>query len=508
MKKSIKINNINKNWVIYFILLGLIIILRYKVLEDFAFKYTDSDQTIMWLGLQQYSKGIFHEPRFFGQAYNTMLEAILAIPLYEFGVPPYKALPIITSILALIPYIIISLFAFLKKSPIISCLILSIPLLLPIEYSLITSMPRGFVTGIFISTFGVIGLFYPKSKTSFLFSSLIAVIGYSVNSNAILISIPCLIYMYIENRKNKYFYILSSIGLVLGISMHLAINYFYVLNPYYNLHKIEMSYSFENLILSFTNLDKHFNDIMPIFWKSGFLVLLLFVIISVFLYRAKKYRESNIVILTIFVIISTLGLSKIHDGSNSIFFSYSRMYLSIPILLGISLSFFSQINSKKYFYLFFLIPFSCFLFNLNNIDKAIEFNIDEKKKHVVGIIEIPKLYEECNNLKVICNEYKIQLVIISNHWYYDFFNYGCPSCDESFPNTLLPSYERRTWRLIEDEKTIYKNILIIDLTKDFTKQFNIVKQIKTSMGYFIINNNRMPTIDLLDTLGIKYRKYK
>ena len=54
MKKSIKINNINKNWVIYFILLGLIIILRYKVLEDFAFKYTDSDQTIMWFGLQQY----------------------------------------------------------------------------------------------------------------------------------------------------------------------------------------------------------------------------------------------------------------------------------------------------------------------------------------------------------------------------------------------------------------------------------------------------------------------
>jgi hypothetical protein len=131
-----------------------------------------------------------------------------------------------------------------------------------------------------------------------------------------------------------------------------------------------------------------------------------------------------------------------------------------------------------------------------------------QKKHVVGIIEIPKLYEECNNLKVICNEYKIQLVIISNHWYYDFFNYGCPSCDVSFPNTLLPNYERRTWRLIEDEKTIYQNILIIDLTKDFTKQINIVKQIKTSMGYFIINNNRMPNIDLLDTLGLKYRKYK
>jgi len=184
------------------------------------------------------------------------------------------------------------------------------------------------------------------------------------------------------------------------------------------------------------------------------------------------------------------------------------MYLSIPVLLGISLSFFSFKEKSKYFYFYLLIPLSFFIYNINTLDKSINLNVSHEKNHIIGVIKTNDLFEQCNNIKSICDEYNVQLVIISNHWNYDFFNYACPSCDETFPKTLRPSYERRTWRLIEDEKTIYSNILIIDLNKDFSKQFNFVKQIKPHNEYFIIENNSLYTIDLLDTLEIEYRKYK
>jgi hypothetical protein len=81
--------NSKKQTLLFSILVLGIIGLRYYVLVHFGFKYSDSDQAIMWNALRNYSEGEFHEPRFYGQAYNSMLEAFLAIPLYKMGVPCY-----------------------------------------------------------------------------------------------------------------------------------------------------------------------------------------------------------------------------------------------------------------------------------------------------------------------------------------------------------------------------------------------------------------------------------
>jgi hypothetical protein len=103
----------------------------------------------MWQGVMDYSAGIFHEPRFYGQSYNLMLESLFAVPLYKLGIPIYKALPIITSFFTIFPYLLITFLTFRKKSTTAGLIILSIPLLLLNEYALITCLSRGFVTGIF-----------------------------------------------------------------------------------------------------------------------------------------------------------------------------------------------------------------------------------------------------------------------------------------------------------------------------------------------------------------------
>src|SRR5687767_13455783 len=97
-----------KSVLLFYFLFLLVITERMIVLLKFGFVYTDSDQTIQWLGLKEYSQGIFHEPRFYGQAYNSMLEALFAVPFYKMGVPAHIILPIITSLLALLPYFIIA----------------------------------------------------------------------------------------------------------------------------------------------------------------------------------------------------------------------------------------------------------------------------------------------------------------------------------------------------------------------------------------------------------------
>lgn len=68
----------------------------------------DQDQALLWQTALDYASGVFREPRFYGQDYNTALEALLSVPLVRCGVPVYFAVPIITAVLFLVPDALLS----------------------------------------------------------------------------------------------------------------------------------------------------------------------------------------------------------------------------------------------------------------------------------------------------------------------------------------------------------------------------------------------------------------
>jgi hypothetical protein len=495
-------------YLVYLLVLSLLLIYNFVILKEFAFTYADSDQSILWYGLDNYSKGIFHEPRFYGQAYNTMMEAFFAIPLYKSGIPAYKALPLIASCLAIFPYIIFSLLVFQKKSPMLGIIILCIPLLLPTEYALTTSMPRGLVTGIFVSSFGLIALFYPQSRYWFLLAGLLGVLGYSVNANSVLVAIPYLLFLLLHNFRDKYFYFFAGTGVAIGFTIHLWINHFYALNPFYDFHKVELAYSFEMLFNAFSNLDLYFNLVAPVFWFAGSLTLILFLVMSIFLFKRKDYKGAILIASMLIIVILTLGITKVHDGTDSIFFSCSRMYLSLPLLVSAALFFFSPTLNPKILYPVIFLSLSYFTYHLVTLDTTIKKNIDPLKNHVVGVAEVQKIVKDCQYLKSMQKKHNAQLLLISFHKNQDFYNFGCAGCDDGFPNTLRPAYERRTWRLLEDEKKIYSTILIIDSERDLAAEFDFIEKADNSGYLFILKNNHEYTMDILRHLKMHCRAYK
>ena len=486
------------NFSLFVVFALLLIIFRCIILSKFSFLHTDSDQTIMWNGLKNYSEGMFHEPRFYGQSYNTFLEAFFAIPLYKLGIPAYQALPIITTIFTLTPYFILALLLYFYKSPLLAIIVLSLSLLLPIEYALITSIPRGFVTGIFVASFGFGSLFNSKSTWIFTTTAFISVIAYSVNSNSVLVTVPCLLVLFFDNYSNKKFFIYSTFGFVVGIAIHYWVNHFYVGHPNYNLHAFTLEYNFSLLVSAFTKLDLFFNDVAPFFWKSGFLVVILFILLAFLLVQIKEKAYALVTLLIPFMIIATLGINKIHDGSNSVFFSYSRMFLAIPLILAIVVSFFKNVKFPNWCYIYLIIPCCYFIFHLQTADLKIKDNLDFKRNPVVCLIKIDRILLKCKSLSNFCKENKVDLIVISDHFYFDFYNYGCSSCEENFPNTIRPNYERRTWRLLEDSDKVYSTVLVIDISRNFASEFDFMEKVYRKRGYFMIRNNPKKTMKLLD----------
>ena len=502
MKKKI---NVKTEKIVFLLFIIIVIGYRLWLLNEFGFKFTDSDQSIMWLGTKDYAHGFFHEPLFYGQNYNSMLESLLAVPLYKIGIPLYIALPTITTLLTLFPYFVLSISTYLKSSKIAGILILTIPILLPIEYDFITSLSRGFVTGLAIVSITFFPFFWKKSNLSFVLFVFLNIFGVILNPNAILLTLPCAFYLFLQNFRNIYFYIYSIVGLILGILIYLSINSFYQNHPNYILHTYELKISIDYFFDGISHLDSFFNNVSLLFWKKGWIMLFIPFIFSFFLFKLKKNNEAIVALSIPFLLLIPLITSKIHDGTNSVFFPLTRMYLAIPLLLAFLVSFL-QSNKEKLVYIFLSISFVFLIVKISNINPSIDRNLN--KNHVVAVIETEKLLQECQQVSEISNQNKIDLIIINDHWFYDFYNYGCSACIGNFPNTIRPAYERRTWRLSEDENIIYSNVLIIDLKRALNDEYDFVSKIEKKQGFYVYKNNKLPTALLLKKLKINVREYK
>lgn len=500
-------NNKFLQFFFYTIVLILVITDRYFILKEFAWVYTDSDQTIMWAGLSDYSKRIFNEPRFYGQNYNTLLEAFIAVPLFNMGVKPFIALPIITSILTFFPYILLSLLTLLKRNNLImSLVILSMPLLLPVNYGMLTSLPRGFVTGIAFAGMACIGAFYSRNNWWHFIMLLLAVLAYSINSNSVILSCPLLLFVFLENKRNRNFYIFAGAGLLFGIVLHSSVQYFYRIHPLYNLHPIILVYSLKSILKSFEHMDYFLNFNMPILWTSGSMILLVFLIIALIFWKQGDKNKSYAFMSVPFLLVITLGFEKVHQGTHSIYFHYSRMFLAIPVLLSLALSHVHVRNTLIFSFGVLLISGYFFWIHQTELIKAIEKSEIYDPLTPIVSLKTDRLENDCENLNTLCKKYKVELLVFSRHFFEEPYAYGCTCIEKEFPKTLRPIYERRTWRMLEDDTTTYKTILVVDLNRNFSKEFKGIKNIK--QDNYLIESNTLTTFKLLDSLNIPYRPFK
>ncbi|MCY7409360.1 MAG: hypothetical protein LH473_03740 [Chitinophagales bacterium] len=280
--------------IIYCLLLVLALTDRWMILSQFAFKYTDHDQTLMWSGAREMMHGLFHEPCFYGQNYNTMMEGLFSVPLICMGLLYPVSLPLLTSALALFPYLLFSLICLRKKKYINACIILLICILLPAEYGMMSSMSRGFVTGIFVASIACMGLFHPNNKSSWFLFGLFGTLSFWVNGNSVLLIIPVFIFLFLHHARNFWFYVFTALGFIpAAVWIYFAFR-FYVLHPGYIFYQsIDYSFSFQLLFDSFKNLNSFFNDVTPLFWNAGWLVLILIVIESVILFIQKILKQQQ-----------------------------------------------------------------------------------------------------------------------------------------------------------------------------------------------------------------------
>lgn len=496
--------------VLFILLFALFLFDRVNTFLRFSIVYTDSDQTLLWQVAKDMMIGIYHGPCFYGQSYNPAIESLCALPFLFAGMDFYEALPLATTILSTLPFLILSLYFCKKVDALTGCLPLILSLLLPPEYSMLTSISRGFVTGIFFAVIGFVLIIYHKSLFARFIGGMSMGIGIYANLNCVLL-FPIFLPLLISERKMLFQFLLpTGLGFLLGLSS-LFFN-----AAYYSTHSDMVIHgspvigiSMNSFMSVIGRLDSYFNFVTPVLWRAGWISLFVFLIIGIQLLRKKIWPEFFTVMIFFSLIVFSFSVSKVSDGTNSVFFSGARMFLAYPFILTIVLIYWLNILPKSMkrnvFQIIILLAIVSFAVKIVAFDYFLNNALNGSKNSIVKVIKVKELRRTCTEL-INFAEGDIDLVLaISKDTPDQVITYGCPCLIQNFPLTVQPMYERRTWLIPEIEGIVYKKILLHSKDTAIWNKIHLDEiQIlaRDKMKGWLLIENKTKTSDLLHKTGL------
>jgi hypothetical protein len=323
------------------LIVGLLIWLRIASLNNFAWVTTDLDQLLMWQAAREFAAGNFYEPAFWGQNYNTMIEGLLAAPLLLLGCDPGHATTVITVFLTVIPFLLLASIAWRNGRYVGALYCLSVPVLLPTRFALITSIPRGFMPGIAVAGLAAAISLLPPTRGRLLTFGALSTLAFAIMPNALPLVVASALFILVSAPKKLHCCGTMTLGALVGMAYPLYRWYFYTIaHPDYVMFPSvdTVSARVSSLVDAIPQANLFFDDVVPQLFQ-GSLGLPLWLLCMVPLCRGKRCLEALCALGATAVL--TLGIlfnPKVHNASISVFYSYSRFFLALPYVYALCLA--------------------------------------------------------------------------------------------------------------------------------------------------------------------------
>lgn len=426
---------------------------RLTTLGWYNLRFSDSDQTILWAMASDLLEGSFHGLCFYGQSYNVALEAFLAVPLIGAGLPYSLAFAIITHGLTILAFGLLS--DTLKKNVHLDAglIPLMILLLLPPEYLIISSLSRGFVTGIALMMLAFWLWWRPFPSVSLFLTGFLIPTAIFCNPNALLL-IPLFLFRFTNSKPPVIRIILySGLGLLAGSILPWWNQVYYQNHPGMAFHPAPtLNWDFHYFTIVMGQLDNYFTFITPIIWRSGWLSLPVLVIIPIILWKRKAFLMAFISVCFLAGILGSFFLEKTTDATNSVYFSGSRMFMAVPLIWAALAAFWPESDKKQHWTgIAFHFALVATLIKVIGLPFFIRTAHGGSKNAIVHVFKHKDLNYQCHLFRVLANNtHSTAIYGLDGDTGNQPIAYACPCLLTDFPKIGLGVYERRTWLPLPD----------------------------------------------------------
>ncbi|MGL5891444.1 MAG: hypothetical protein ACRC3B_16255 [Bacteroidia bacterium] len=300
-------------------------------LWQYNFSIVDNDQSLYWLAANDLANGESIPAFVYGQDYNYFVEPWLAALPVFLGVKPEYALPAVTLLMSLLPFLSFAFDARRRKLNGGALLWLLVPLLLPSGWFVITAMPRGFVNGLFLFAAWPFIQRINRDGLRWIFSGMLFAVAAAVNPNTIPLIVCCGIAELLQHFRRPAFYLLHLAGAAPFFAAHYFITQHTQQQPGGLLHpKWGLEWTFDYFAEGIAHINQWLRWIVP--GNAGLWLLLPLILLLGWLLIYQRRRSLIFALAAVLIIlIFSLGINKLHDGREHLHYPFSRMWLALPI---------------------------------------------------------------------------------------------------------------------------------------------------------------------------------
>lgn len=494
--------------------LVLLVLDRVQILKSFAARYIDSDTVLFWFGAHEYAEGIFREPFLYGQDYNYMLEALFAVPLLWAGVDVAMAMPIVSLVLAAFPFLMLVHHFVRSEGWLAANAVITVLLLLPNEYVMMTSQARGLVSGLFAAGLICHTMLQPPTKWREVWNGFGTGLAIALSPNALLLLLPLWVWRVWRYHKAllpSWWALL--LGAALPLAMHGFAFWFVHQQPGLVVHPAwKLMFDVQRISEAAAHLQDFFLGLMPIFWNDAYLVPIALAALAAVLWVRKQRGAALALLATLVALIVSLGINKIHDGRGWLFFSQARMFLALPVVFALGAAWWisSVQHSKIVSYALAACALLGCMARWQSVERDVQVAVVEPPRPPVEVMEIDRLRSTCKALSEAARQHNATAVVglhTTKDLYLrgeiEFYTYGCPCLENGFPPTVY-RYDRKYWERTAATERIDENIVFVGGRKAHFTQYSgsgSLTQLGSNPNVFLLSGNTRPTAAALQELA-------
>ena len=454
----------NKRTITFYFLVFLFLIDKLWVWWYFTSLYTDDDQLVFLNIAKDLCNGIIRTPCFWGQDYNLPIESWLAFPFIQAGMDIAAAVTLVSTIIGIMPILIGAYFLFYKIDKLTASIWLAFFLLLPFEYSVLITIPRGFTMGILLVSVAMYSYFasptigYIKG-ISILFLTCLGM--YLVPNSVLLVGFVGVYTFYyklysIDTKKIA----ISLVGVLPVVALVVGIKYYYRLHPSYTIHHASYGWELASIVSNIKNARNWFLGFAPFIYQAGSSVAVMGIGLLIYYYRQKS-KMYNVLLLTSVAGFALLISNKLTDGTASVLYGYNRFFMAIPLIVYALISNLELWKNKMASTTLITIAVAFTGYKIVSIPSSIQKVIHDNSG-IVDIVKLDNLHTDIVTITDYCKQQDIQWIVLGEcnttplNYAIDYWN--IPAI-----HTIYPCYERRHW--IREKANTVKNqkLLLIDV---------------------------------------------
>ncbi|HRH70163.1 MAG TPA: hypothetical protein PLB89_11700 [Flavobacteriales bacterium] len=412
--------------------------------------WVSTDDAVMWHAAVDYAHGRFYGPYYYGQDYGPMLEALIAAPFARLGVPLRVLMPAVTSFLALVPYWFFAIAAHRTGHRLAATVIACMPLLLPLEYQMMTSLPRGFINGLSVLALLPVVQGTTRGTLEHVLVGAVVSVAWFVNPNSLVFSVPYVVLYLVPGSDLLHRALAVAIGTIVGIGLHHWAQAWCSAHPdriVHHLRSTALHLDRAAIMAGLSNLDAHFRWLMPVLWPYGGMAGCSLVLLGAVAAFLRKWSLALALLIGMAFITVCFTVDKVHDGLDTVYYPLSRMFLALPLLLAWVSG--KLLEGRRYHGPVFLagaiLVCACFVVRCARMEKTSHAQVASQKQWIdVGWMDLR--ISDARRVKEVSDRYGVGLAVpLPAKIAPAFRAYLYPVLEPGPPATYLYGFERRYW---------------------------------------------------------------